>query len=151
MCNLLSHYRCIVVSLNGKHILFFIRFYRGCVRYCHHNRSCYTVQDFWAVKCRVAPYLQGDISWEWGGCSSCTCFSQGPSVKILTLSPTASARWWKSTNYSCGPRQNEEVLKVNPYLTLWSEMRAFRACCSSNGPTSRKGTLSWHSACSLWF
>ena len=89
MCNPLSHIRCIVISLNGKHKLFFIRLCRGCVRYCHHNRSCYRVEDFWAIKCGVAPYLQGEVTWEWGGCYSSTCFSQGPSAKILTLAPTA--------------------------------------------------------------
>lgn len=151
MCNLLSHIHCIVITLNGKHRLFFTRWCGGCVRYCHHNKSSYGVEDFWAIKCGLAPYLQGEVTWEWGGCYSSTCFSHGPSAKILRLSPTASVRWWKGTDYSCSTGQSEEVRKVSPFLMFWSEMRTFRAYCNDNGPMSRKGTLSWHSAYCLWF
>lgn len=122
-CNCLS-YTSVALSLAWtvnflEHKLVFIRFCRGCVRYCHHNTSCYRAEDFWAIKCGVARDLQGDVTWEWSGGYSSTCFPQGLSAKILTtLLPTVSARWWKCTDYSCRMGRSEEVLKVDPYLTF---------------------------------
>lgn len=120
LCNFLSH-TSVALSLAWmvnvlEHKLVFTKFCRGCVRYCHHNTSCYRVQDFWATKCGVAYNIQEEATWEWDGCSSIRCFSQGPSAKILSLSPTASATWWKGTDYSCST--SEEILWVNPCVMV---------------------------------
>lgn len=95
-----------------------MRFCRGFVRYCHYNRSCYRVEDFWGIKCWEAGEWQGDLTSVWEGCYSSTCFSQGPSAKILMLSPTKSARGWNGTGCSCSTGQSEEVLKILHILLL---------------------------------
>lgn len=148
MCNLLPHIHWVVISMKSKHKWFLLDFAEGML-----DIVITTGRVTW-LKTSDHKLRRSSLSRRAGNevvAILATWFSQGLSIKTLTLSSIASARWWKGTDHSSSTGQNEEVLKANPYLMFWSEMRIFGACCSDNGLMSRKGTFSWHSAYSLWF
>lgn len=95
----------------------FVRFLRGFVRHCLHNRSCYRPEDFLGIRYWEAGEWQGELP-GYQRVAFLACFSQGPSAKILTLSPTNSARGSKGTGCSCSTEQSEEVLKILHILLL---------------------------------